>query len=72
MIFDIAKTAYYGYGAFTGDKSAFYQQDAGPYNWQEKGSWKGWNVLGKNVALSGDIWSPASAIENRFSRIAKK
>lgn len=72
VLFDIGKVTYYGYGALVGDKSAFYQEEAGPQMWQQKDSWKGYNVIGKSLGLSGNIWAPASSIKNRWSMATVK
>lgn len=51
--------------AATGDDSAYYKQDVGPYFWQEEGDWKGWNHLGGVFGIRGKNYDPIHAIKSR-------
>lgn len=47
----------------TGNNKAVYQQEVGPYSWQDEGSYKLWNHLGGIFGLSGKTASPYWAIK---------
>jgi hypothetical protein len=47
----------------TGNDKAIYQQEVGPYTWQEEGRYKLWNHLGGIFGLSGKNLSPYWAIK---------
>ena len=48
----------------TGDPSAYYSRNVGPYKWQDKGGSKFMTHLAKTVGLSGSSLDPALAIQN--------
>lgn len=48
----------------TGDESAYYQKNIGPYNWQDEESAKIFNHFGKMFGLTGSNVDPAVAIKN--------
>ena len=58
----IIKDLYY---IMTGDDTAIYKQDVGPYGWQEEGQYKIWNHLGSILGLSGKNLSPYWAIKKQ-------
>jgi len=47
----------------TGDESALYKQDAGPYTWQEEGDYKLWNHIGGIFGIKGKNYDPIYAIK---------
>jgi len=47
-----------------GDESAYYKKDVGPYGWQDEGSAKVWNYLGKSIGLSGSQVDPVLRLKN--------
>ena len=47
-----------------GDEGAYYKKDVGPYGWQDEGSAKVWNYLGKSVGLSGSETDPVLRLKN--------
>lgn len=49
----------------TGDDSAVYKQDVGPYWWQEEGDYKLWNHLGGIFGIRGKNYDPIHAIKSR-------
>jgi hypothetical protein len=51
-------------GMITGDESAYYKKDVGPYAWQDEGSAKVWNYLGKSIGLSGSETDPVLRLKN--------
>jgi hypothetical protein len=51
-------------GMITGDEGAYYKKDVGPYSWQDEGSAKVWNYLGKSIGLSGSQVDPALRLKN--------
>ena len=48
-----------------GSKKAIYQQDVGPYSWQEEGNYKVYNHLGALIGLSGKNAAPYWAIKKK-------
>ena len=48
----------------TGDDSARYKQDVGPYPWQTEESLKIWNHVGGIFGLKGKNYSPIQAIKS--------
>jgi hypothetical protein len=48
----------------SGDESARYKQDIGPYSWQEEGDLKLWNHIGSIFGLKGKNYSPIQAIKS--------
>ena len=54
-------------GMITGDESAYYKKDVGPYSWQKAESAKIYNFLGKAFALSGKNIDPAQATKDFIS-----
>jgi hypothetical protein len=54
-------------GMVTGDDSAYYKKDVGPYSWQKAESAKIFNHLGKAFALSGKNIDPAQATKDFVS-----
>jgi len=48
----------------TGDPSAYYSRNVGPYQWQDKGGSKFMTHLAKTVGLTGSTLDPALAIQN--------
>lgn len=48
----------------TGDDSARYKQDVGPYAWQKEDSLKLWNHMGAIIGLKGKNYSPIQAIKS--------
>jgi hypothetical protein len=55
------------YGMVTGQESAYYKKDVGPYPWQKAESAKIYNFLAKAFALSGKNIDPAQAIKDVIS-----
>jgi LysM repeat protein len=53
------------FNAVTGDESAIYTQDVGPYSWQEEGDYKFWNDIGGMFGVKGRNRSAIQAIKNR-------
>jgi hypothetical protein len=51
-------------GMMLGDEGAYYKKDVGPYGWQDEGSAKVWNYLGKSVGLSGSETDPVLRLKN--------
>ena len=51
------------YRVLTGSEKAYYKQDVGPYRWQEKGSAKIWNDIGRVFGIKGKNVSPIWAIK---------
>jgi uncharacterized protein (DUF2164 family) len=51
-------------GMMLGDEGAYYKKDVGPYSWQDEGSAKIWNYLGKSVGLSGSQTDPVLRLKN--------
>jgi hypothetical protein len=49
----------------TGDDSARYKQDIGPYSWQEEGDLKLWNHIGGLFGIKGKNYSPIQAIKSK-------
>lgn len=49
----------------TGDESAYYKQDVGPYSWQKEGSFKFYNHLGAIFGLKGKNYDPIHAIKQK-------
>ena len=49
----------------TGDDSAYYKQDVGPYSWQEEGDLKLWNHIGALFGVKGKNFSAIQAIKSR-------
>jgi len=49
----------------TGDDSAYYKQEIGPYPWQQEGSFKLWNHLASVFGVKGKNYSPIQAIKAR-------
>lgn len=49
----------------TGDDSARYKQDIGPYSWQQEGDLKLWNHIGGIFGLKGKNYSPIQAIKSK-------
>lgn len=49
----------------TGDDSALYKSDVGPYPWQEQGDYKLWNHLGAVWGVKGKNYDPIYAIKNK-------
>lgn len=49
----------------TGDDSAIYKQDIGPYFWQEEGDYKLWNHIGGIFGIRGKNYDPIHAIKSR-------
>jgi hypothetical protein len=49
----------------TGDDSAIYKQDVGPYFWQEEGDYKLWNHIGGIFGVRGKNYDPIHAIKSR-------
>lgn len=47
----------------TGDESAIYKQDAGPYPWQEEGDYKLWNHFAGMFGVKGKNYSAIHAIK---------
>ena len=56
----IVKDMYY---IVTGNDKAVYQQEVGPYEWQEEGHYKLWNHIGSIFGVSGKNASPYWAIK---------
>jgi len=56
----ITKDMYY---ILTGNDKAVYQQEVGPYEWQDEGHYKLWNHVGSIFGLSGKNLSPYWAIK---------
>jgi hypothetical protein len=48
----------------TGDEKAVYRGDAGPYPWQEEGSYKLWNHLLSIYGIKGKNYDPIAAIKS--------
>jgi hypothetical protein len=59
-----------GYKTMMDDPTAYYQQAAGPYIWQEKGQNKIKNLIMKNLGFTAENFSPANAIEKSFGASA--
>lgn len=53
------------------DPKAYYSREVGPYNWQEKGDWKGYNHILKMFGFTGTSLDPALAVQNLQSNIAR-
>lgn len=53
------------WNAMTGDESAYYTQDVGPYSWQEEGDWKLYNHVGGMFGVKGKNYSAIQAIKNK-------
>jgi hypothetical protein len=51
-------------GALLQDEGAYYKKDVGPYAWQDEGSAKVWNYLGKSFGLSGSQVDPVLRLKN--------
>jgi hypothetical protein len=51
-------------GMMLGDEGAYYKKDVGPYGWQDEGSAKVWNYLGKSIGLSGSEVDPVLRLKN--------
>lgn len=51
-------------GMMTGDEGAYYKKDVGPYSWQDEGSAKVWNYLGKSIGISGSQVDPVLRLKN--------
>lgn len=51
-------------GMMLGDEGAYYKKDVGPYSWQDEGSAKVWNYLGKSIGLSGAEVDPVLRLKN--------
>lgn len=51
-------------GMMLGDERAYYKKDVGPYAWQDEGSAKVWNYLGKSFGLSGSQVDPVLRLKN--------
>ena len=51
-------------GMMLGDEGAYYKKDVGPYQWQDEGSAKVWNYLGKSIGLSGSQTDPVLRLKN--------
>jgi LysM repeat protein len=49
----------------TGDDSAYYKQEIGPYPWQQEGSFKLWNHLASVFGVKGKNYDPVQAIKAR-------
>lgn len=49
----------------TGDDSAIYKQDVGPYWWQQEGDYKIWNHIGGVFGIRGKNYDPIHAIKSR-------
>ena len=49
----------------TGDDSAVYKQDVGPYWWQEEGDYKLWNHIAGIFGVRGKNYDPIHAIKSR-------
>jgi LysM repeat protein len=52
-------------GYITGDDSAYYKQEIGPYPWQQEGSFKLWNHIGSLFGVKGKNYDPIQAIKAR-------
>lgn len=50
--------------SISGNESAYYKRDVGPYTWQKEDSFKFWNHLGKTMGLTGNTLDPVEAIKN--------
>jgi len=61
-LYKITKDAYQ---MLTGDESAYYKQDVGPYPWQEQGSSKILNHILSTFGISGKNYSPIWAIKKK-------
>ena len=55
------------YFSMTGDKRAEYARRVGNYDWQQQGSDKVWNHIGKSFGLNGSNTDPAQMLTN-FSK----
>ena len=51
-------------GMMFGDEGAYYKKDIGPYAWQDEGSAKIWNYIGKSFGLSGSQTDPVLRLKN--------
>jgi hypothetical protein len=52
----------------TGDTSALYKREVGPYNWQQQGGTKFFNTLAKMGSLTGTTVEPIQGIKGLESR----
>lgn len=48
----------------TGDDAAYYERAVGPYAWQDEGSAKLLNYLGKSVGVTGTQTDPIQRLKN--------
>jgi hypothetical protein len=56
----------------TGDDSARYARDAGPYRWQSEGEYKIWNRMARVFGLTGSSVDPVRSIRNLRSIQTRK
>lgn len=62
------RTLMLGIDQASGDPSAYYKRDMGPYKWQHRGGSKAWTSVMKSIGLSGSTLDPVTATKN-FSSI---
>ena len=55
-----------------GSESGYYKKSVGPYEWQQKDSFKFWNHLARTMGITGSTMDPVTNLQNLISMRARK